>query len=76
MIGDISNHLDVVPFRPFTIHMADGRRIHVPTREHINIIGTRAQVVQDNDNVDILPGLLMAGLTIHASQPLSSERQT
>ena len=75
MIGDISKHLSERPFRPFTIHTADGRHIHVPTRDHVNIVGTRAQILQDNEDVDILPGLLMAGLTIHASQPLQ-EGQT
>ena len=68
MVGDISKHLAKYPFRPFTIHMADGRRIYVPTQDHVNSVGMRAQVLQDNDAVDILRGLLMAGLTVHASR--------
>ena len=75
MSGDTNEHLEIYPFQPFTIHMADGRYIHVPTRDHINIVGTRAQVLQDNEDLDILPGLVMAGLTIHASQPPRQEEE-
>ena len=67
MIGDIRKHLDRQPFVPFTINMADGRRIHVPTRDHILLNGSRAIVSLDNDDYDVLPGLLMSGLTVDAS---------
>ena len=66
MTGDIRNHLAKRPFKPFTIHMADGRHIHVPTLDHITLVDARTQVTHDNGDKDILPGLLMAGLTIHA----------
>lgn len=56
-----------MPFVSFTIHMADGRTIRVPTREHISLSPGRATVIQDDDSRDILPGLLMAGLTVDAS---------
>ena len=67
MIGAIRNHLDRQPFVPFTIHIADGRHIRVPTRDHILLNGNRVIVSLDNDDYDVLPGLLMSGLTVDAS---------
>ena len=67
MIGDIRKHLDRQPFVPFTIHMADGHHIRVPTHDHILLLGSRAIVSLDNDDYDILPGLLMSGLSVDAS---------
>ncbi len=75
MVGDIEKHLAKHPFRSFTIYMADERHIHVPTLDHINIVKTRAQVLQDNEDLDILPGLLMAGLTIHRTPAPSQEEK-
>ena len=67
MIGDIRKHLEKQPFVPFTIHMADGRQIRVPTRDHIAAAGSRAIVMLDNDDYDILSGLLMTGLSVDVS---------
>lgn len=67
MVGDIREHLAKIPFQAFTIHMADGRHIRVPSVDHVNLIGTRVTVNHDDGDIDVLPGLLMAGLTIHAS---------
>ena len=59
MIGDIRKHLDQHPFVPFTIHLADGRHIRVPTRDHILLAGSRAIVTLDS--------LLMSGLSVDAA---------
>ncbi len=64
MIGDIRAHLQEDKFIPFTIHMADGRNIHVPTRDHIALSPARAIVTYDDDRWVVLPGLLMTGLTV------------
>lgn len=66
MVGDIRILLLEVPFLPFTIHMADGRHIRVPTREHIGFSGMRTTVTNDDNSLDILSGLLMTGLTVDA----------
>ncbi len=66
MIGDIRRHLAQSPFQPFTIHMADGRHIDVPTHDHVTLSVSRAYINRDDESSDTLPGLLMAGLTIHA----------
>ena len=67
MIGDIRKHLEQQPFVPFTIHMANGRHIRVPTRDYILMVGSRAIVSLATDDYDILPGLLMSGLSVDAS---------
>lgn len=67
MIGDLRKHLEQQPFVPFTIHMADGRSLRVPTRDHIVLTRSRAIVVLDNDDYDILSGLLMSGISVDAS---------
>ena len=72
MVNDIRVLLSAVPFVPFTIHMADGRHIRVPTREHIGFSGTRTTVTHDDGSQDILAGLLMAGLTVDAFVNLSA----
>ncbi|HTD88181.1 MAG TPA: hypothetical protein VK850_16520 [Candidatus Binatia bacterium] len=35
MIGDIRKHLEITPFVPFSVHLADGREYPVPTIDHI-----------------------------------------
>ena len=64
MLGDIRTLLAEVPFLPFIIHMADGREVRVPSRDHISIGTARVTVTRDDGSKNILPGLLMAGLTV------------
>ena len=73
MIGDIKKHLEAKQFSPFTIHMADGRQIPVPTCDHIALSPARVIVTHDDDTWDVLPGLLMSGLTFD-SPKTQSER--
>ena len=73
MISDIRDHLEKRPFVPFTINMADGRRIRVATRDHIAISQTRTIVMHDNDSYDVLPSLLMSGLKV--DQPAEQTEQ-
>lgn len=62
MIANIRNFLAAAKFVPFTIHMADGRRIEVPTRDHIAVGRRGVVVMDDNDNFQILSGLLMTSV--------------
>ncbi len=39
MIADIRKLITAQPFVPFTITVADGRQLHVPTVDHISISG-------------------------------------
>ena len=71
MIGKIRKHLGRQSFVPSTLYMADGRLIRVPTRDHMGLTASRASVVLDNDDYDILPGLLMSGLSVDASAAMA-----
>jgi len=67
MNADIRKLIAQRPFAPFTIHLADGSAVHVPTVDHIFVFpdGGRAIVTKDDGDYDILSGLLMARITVH-----------
>jgi len=43
--------------------MADGRKFEVKTPDHFLIVGTRGVVLNDDETIEILPALLMSGIT-------------
>jgi len=53
------------PNKPFTLHLADGRSIHVPTRDHLAFRGTsRALFAWDsNGKPHFLDAGLVTGIT-------------
>ena len=57
MNSDLPKLIAARPFAPFTIHLADGGSVRVPTR---------AIVHEDNGDYDILSGLLMARMIVEA----------
>jgi hypothetical protein len=63
VIGEIRKLREKRPFVPFTIHLTDGRKFPVPTIDHFLIVGSRGVVLNDNDSIEILPALLMSGIT-------------
>lgn len=67
MIGDIERHLEMKPFVPFNIRMADGREYAVPTQDHIWFPprSGRVAVADDGGYVAWLPALLISGLRIN-----------
>ena len=70
MTADIRKLMHAAPFVPFTIHLANGGQLRVPTIDHIAIspAGGRVIVFSDDDTHDVLSSLLISRLTI--------ERQT
>ena len=68
MIGDIRKHLEITPFVPFSVRLADGREYPVPTINHIYLPPTGGRVVISDDQgiVVVLPALLISGL-VHQS---------
>ena len=74
MTGDIREHLERQPFVPFTIHMADGQKIPVATREHVAVSRTHVIATHDNDSYDVLSSLLMSGLIVDEPAPQSEQR--
>jgi hypothetical protein len=49
------------PFRPFTLHMADGRSFHVPHPDFLSMSPTGRTVIvyQEDDSFSIIDLLLM-----------------
>ena len=66
MTGDIRKLAHAVPFVPFTIHLADGGSLRVPTVDHIAVGpgGGRVVVFGDDDSYDVLSGLLISRVTV------------
>ena len=59
---------DANPFRPFMIHMADGRSLRVPHRDYLSMSpgGRTVIVYQADESFSILDLLLVNELTIDA----------
>lgn len=57
---------DTAPFKPFTIHMADGRSFPVPHRDFLTIspAGRTIIVFDQNDTMHLLDLLLMTELSV------------
>ena len=72
MTADIRKLVHAVPFVPFTIHLADGGQLRVPTVAHVAVspTGGRVIVFADDDTHDILSGLLISRITVDR-QPAS-----
>lgn len=66
MVADIRKLVHAVPFVAFTIHLADGGQMHVPTVDHVAVspTGGRVIVFADDDTHDILSGLLISRITV------------
>lgn len=71
MNADIRKLVHAVPFVPFTIHLADGGQLRVPTVDHVAVspAGGRVIVFADDDTHDILSGLLISRITVDRPQP-------
>ena len=66
MTSDIRKLIHSVPFVPFTIHLADGGQLRVPTVDHVAIspAGGRVIVFADDDTHDILSASLISQITV------------
>lgn len=70
MIEELKRLLNAAPFRPFTLHMADGRTFSVHHPETVLVTKKGIVVVEDAQGfVDLLPGFLMTGLKGLELQP-------
>jgi len=67
MVSDIKKLIASQPFVPFTIHLADGGQVRVPTVDHVHVFpqGTRVLVMHDDDDYDILSPLLISRITVN-----------
>ena len=62
-----------IPFRPFTIRMADGRSFHVPHPEFLFMSpsGRTVFIFQEDDECSILDLLLMTEIEMSSQSPAS-----
>ena len=67
---------DAQPFRPFVIHLADGREIPVKSREFIMSVpsGRTIVVAQPDDTLNIIDLLLVTDLEVGPSTNGSGRR--
>lgn len=66
MSADIRKLLGAIPFLPFTIYLADGGNVRVPTADHVLVFpqGSRLIVTRDDDSYEILSPLLISRLVV------------
>jgi hypothetical protein len=66
MTSDIRKLIDATPFVPFTIYLADGGQVRVPTVDHIALApsGTRIIVFHDDGSHEVLSSLLISRVSI------------
>ncbi|HEX8297400.1 MAG TPA: hypothetical protein VF593_13935 [Chthoniobacteraceae bacterium] len=63
MLEELRRLLHAAPFRPFNLHMADGRAFKIGHPEVVMVTKKGIVVVQDDAGyVDLLPGFLITGL--------------
>ena len=74
MTDDIRKLAHASPFVPFSIHLADGGSLRVPTVDHIAVApaGGRVVVFGDDDSYDVLSSLLISRITVDRESATSS----
>jgi hypothetical protein len=68
-IEQLRNVHQAQPFRPFTIHLADGRQVHVPHNEFLSYSSSGRTIIahQPDDSFSILDLLLVTELEVNAA---------
>ncbi len=68
-IEQLRQVLHAAPFRPFTIHLADGRQIRVPHPDFVaqSHTGRTIIVTHEDDTFSIIDLLLVTELKVHNS---------
>jgi hypothetical protein len=64
MVADIRKLMEATPFVPFTIYLADGRQLRVPTMHHIAVppAGSRVFVFGDDEGYTVVSPQLISGI--------------
>ena len=75
MTADIRKLVHSVPFVPFTIHLADGGQLRVPTVDHVAVppSGGRIFVFGDDDRYHVLSALLISRITVDRESATSNQ---
>jgi hypothetical protein len=77
MKADIRKLAHASPFVPFTIHLADGGQMRVPTVDHIAVppAGGRIFVFGDDERYDVISALMVRRITVDRESAPSSQSQ-
>jgi len=75
MIADIRKLAHATPFVPFTIHLAEGGQLRVPTSDHIGVppTGGRFVVFGEDERYDVISALMVTRLTVDREQAPSAQ---
>ena len=65
------------PFVPFTIHLADGGQLRVPTVDHIAVppAGGRIFVFGEDERYDVVSALMITRVTVDREPATSSHSE-
>lgn len=76
-IGQLKKVHQAAPFRPFVLHMADGRKIAVRHRDFLSHSETGRTVIvhHDGDDFSILDVLMITEIEVTASNGSKSRRR-
>jgi hypothetical protein len=76
--NELRSHIIAVPFRPFVLHISDGRTITVHARDFIMIspLGSTVDVYQPDEEHDILASGAITGISFAPPSPQTSSEQT
>jgi len=76
MVADIRKLIAAQPFVPFTIHLADGGQVRVPTVDHVAVAptGIRVIVFGDDESWTMISPLLITRVTADR-EPVSPGQQ-
>lgn len=77
MKADIHKLIHASPFVPFTIHLADGRQLRMPTVDHIALppAGGRVFVFGDDERYDVISALMITRITVDREAAPSNQAQ-
>jgi hypothetical protein len=73
-VDELKKNIVTSPFVPFTLNIADGRRIPVTGRDFILVPPEKGRMVlvyQRNGEIDMLDAMLITGITFEAAANLS-----
>ena len=76
--NELKRHITAVPFRPFAIHVSDGRAISVHARDFIMLspLGSTLDIFQPDETHDILATGAVTGVTFDPpAQPAAPDQQ-
>lgn len=61
---------EAMPFRPFTVHLADGRAVPVPHQEYalLSPTGRTLIVYQDDESFQVLDLMLATGVEVNGKR--------